>query len=214
MWRLLASLLDILLPRKERVVRIEKYTIDDLKVSPQEHDACGKRITTLMSYRTRAVDDLIRALKYDRAPHAATLLAEVLAEYLREEIASIKSFSSKPIVLIPVPLHISRTRERGFNQVEAVQNMLPKEFLDGTLSHLETRALVRWRETSQQTRLSRSNRLKNVEGAFALQRPELLENAHTILIDDVTTTGATLSEAAQPLQEAHIPHSLLALARA
>lgn len=205
---------DIILPRKERVVRTEQYAIADLDVSPHEHTVQGISITTLMSYRTRAVDDLIRALKYDRAEHAANLLAEALAEYLREEIASLKSFSAKPIVLVPVPLHTSRVRERGFNQVDIILDALPEEFKDGTLSRIETNALVRTRPTKQQTRLSRAERLKNVEGAFRLEHPELLVNAHIILIDDVTTTGATLAEAARPFEHKRIPFSLISLAHA
>ncbi len=213
MWRFFQSILDIVLPRKERVIRIEEYSISDLEIEPQEHESCGARITTLMEYRERAVQDLIQALKYDRAEHAAQLLAEALAEYVREEIASLKSFSAKPIVLVPVPLHASRLRERGFNQVEVILNALPKEFKDGTLSRLESGALVRTRATEQQTRLSRTERLKNVANAFEL-RLESIRGAHVILIDDVTTTGATLREAARPLAETGISHSLLALAHA
>lgn len=214
MWRFFQSLVEFVLPRKERVVRIENYSIVDLAIEPREHEPCGVRITTLMEYKTRAVADLIQALKYDRAEHAARLLAEALAEYLREEIASLKSFSAKPIVLVPVPLHPSRIRERGFNQIEVILNALPEEFKDGTLSRIETNAVIRTRATKQQTRLSRAERLKNVDNAFELARLELLANAHVFLIDDVTTTGATLAQAAQPLGRVHIPTSLISLAHA
>ncbi len=214
MWRLFLSLIDIVLPKKERVVRVEDYSIANLSIEPREHESCGVRITTLMEYRTRAVSDLIQALKYDRAEHAAQLLAEALAEYLCEEIASLKSFSAKPIVLVPVPLHASRTRERGFNQVEVILNALPKEFKDGTLSRIEKSLLVRTRGTEQQTRLKRAERFKNVEHAFSLLRPELLVDAHVILIDDVTTTGATLAHASHPLESNNISFSLISLAHA
>lgn len=204
------SLLDIVLPRKDRVLRIETYRAEDIPVSPREHEACGVLITTLMPYRDQTVADLIQALKYDRAGHAAGLLASVLAEYLREEIANHQAFSTKPVVLVPVPLHPSRERERGFNQVAKILDALPMEFKDGTLSRIEPHALVRTRATPQQTRLSRHDRLANVAGAFALARE--IENSHVILIDDVTTTGATLAEAARPLQEEAF--TLLALAHA
>ena len=213
MWRFLNALLDIILPRKARVVRIESYSIEDLLPAPEEHTNHGATITTLLSYRIQAVDDLIRALKYDRAKHASQLLAEVLAEYLREEISSLKTFSPKEIVLVPVPLHESRKRERGFNQVEVVLDHLPKEFKDGTLSRVDTRTLSRTRATPQQTRLSRSERLKNVAGAFRLNNNSLQKN-RVILIDDVTTTGATLLAASEPLRKSGIAHSLIALAHA
>ncbi|MFZ2886997.1 MAG: hypothetical protein WA021_04230, partial [Minisyncoccia bacterium] len=177
---LIQSALDIVLPRKERVVRIENYSLEDIPVSPVEHEVCGVQITTLMSYRAEIVDDLIRALKYDRFGHAATLLAGVLAEYLREEIANIRSFSVKPVVLIPVPLHAARHRERGFNQVESILSELPREFKDGTLSRVVVGALTRTRDTAHQTRLSRSERLRNVEDAFELSAAdaESVRGAH------------------------------------
>lgn len=207
---LIQSALDIVLPRKERVVRIESYSLEDLPVSPVEHKACDVAITTLLDYRNQAVQDLVKALKYDRAGGAAKLLAGALAEYLQEEIANLRAFSPQPIVLMPVPLHTSRLRERGFNQIGKVLDALPQEFKDGTLSYVDAHSLVRMRATPQQTRLSRSERLQNVAGAFSLAHD--IGNAHIILIDDVTTTGATLSEAARPLAGKTV--TFLALARA
>lgn len=216
MLRFVASLiqtaLDTVLPRKERIVRIDQYAVEDIPVSPVEHDMLDIQITTLLNYRTQVVQDLVKALKYDKSGHAARLLAGALAEYLREEIANLKAFSTQQIILIPVPLHASRLRERGFNQIEKVLQNLPHEFKDGTLSHVESKVLVRTRATPQQTRLSRTERLKNVRGAFELADTAALESAHVILIDDVTTTGATLYEAAKPLAEKMV--TLLALAHA
>jgi ComF family protein len=212
MWRFLRAALDILLPRKERAMRIDAYSLSSIALALEEHDACGVRITTLTPYRTRAVEDLVRALKYDGDERAASLLAEVLAEYLREEIASQKQFSARPLLLSPVPLHASRERERGFNQVERILRHLPPEFHDGSLSQTGA-VLVRTRATKQQTRLSRDARLLNVADAFALA-DRSLGDAAVILIDDVTTTGATLAEASKPLQKAGIPFSLVAIAHA
>jgi ComF family protein len=208
---LIQSALDIVLPRKERIVRIDHYSIEDIPVSPVEHSMLDVEITTLLNYRTQVVQDLVKALKYDRSGHAARLLGGALAEYLREEIANLKAFSTKPIVLIPVPLHASRQSERGFNQIEKVLQNLPDEFKDGMLSRIDTASLVRTRATPQQTRLSRTERLKNVAGAFAA-KGFALRGSHIILIDDVTTTGATLSEAAKPLAVKSV--TLLALAHA
>jgi ComF family protein len=207
--RFIQSLLDIILPRKDRIVRIEDYSLDTIAISPVEHEMCGMRITTLMRYRDRTAEDLIRALKYDRSQTAARLLAGILAEYLREEIANIRSFSTREILLVPIPLHISRIRQRGFNQIEKIFSSLPEEYKDGTLSRVSY-ALVRTRATPQQTRLSRTKRLENVRGAFA--RTSDVSNAHYIIIDDVTTTGATLSEAAKPFVGEKV--TLLALSHA
>lgn len=203
--------LDIILPRKDRVIRLEEYSLEDIPLEPREHEACGVQITTLLSYGEPAVNDLVRALKYDRSGKASKLLSAVLAEFLLDEISNRKTFSSKDIVLVPVPLHRSRERERGFNQIEKVLFALPIEFQNGELSRIESNALIRTRATSPQTRLSRGERLKNVIGAFAVTDPHVFANSHIILIDDVTTTGATLTEAARSFQ--NVP-MLLALARA
>ncbi len=202
--------LDIILPRKDRVVRIADYRTEDFPIDPQEHEAYGVRITTLMRYHDSAVEDCIRALKYDNSTNAAKLLASLLADYLHEEIAQMKAFSPKPILLVPMPLHLSRERERGFNQITRVLESLQPEFKDGTLTRLAPKALRRTRATKQQTRLSRSERLSNVRDAFASDE-ETIRGCHVILVDDVTTTGATLAAAAHALGGGV---TLLALARA
>ncbi|MDO8522356.1 MAG: hypothetical protein Q7S08_03660 [bacterium] len=211
---LFISALDIILPRKERTMRAEHWAIDDLAVSPNTHEACGMRFTTILDYRNAAVEDCIRALKYDGSSRSAELLSETLADYLREEISQVKSFSPRPVLLVPVPLFKTRERERGFNQIEIVLKRLPEEFLDGTFATFAPHALIRSRETKQQTRLARAERLKNVKGAFSVPDVQAVQGTHVFLIDDVTTTGATLAEAARPLQKAGAEVSALALARA
>lgn len=206
--------LDVILPRRERLERIDHYAHEAIPVNPQEHTLSREAITTLMRYHDPAVEDCIRALKYDSSRKAAQLLADILAEYLREEIASIRAFSQKPVVLVPVPLHINRFRERGFNQIALVLEHLPAEFKNGDLAVLAFNIIARKRETLPQTHLMRHERLENVRDAFVLADPETAFASHIILIDDVTTTGATLAEAARPLRAHHVSLNLIALARA
>lgn len=209
------ALFDAILPRRERRVRTENRTIEDIPLSPVIHTLLGVQITTLAKYQAAAVEDMIQTLKYDRSMYAASLAAGLIADYLREEIASSKIFSQKKILLVPMPLHESRLRERGYNQIEFVLSALPKEFKNGPLSYMAVDLLVRSRETKPQTRLPRSERLSNVAGAFALSAgaPDM-KKTHIFLMDDVTTTGATLANAAQPLRRAGAKVTLLALARA
>ena len=123
-------------------------------------------------------------------------------------------FSTKKIVLIPVPLHAARRRERGFNQIEWVLESLTVEFKDGTLAEVAPRVLERTRATDPQTRLPRKERIKNVVGAFEVANMSRVQNTNVFLIDDVTTTGATLLNAGKPLKKAGAKVSLIALARA
>jgi ComF family protein len=166
-----------------------------------------------MDYNAQAVQDAIRTLKYDGTKSAARLLAAGLADYLREEIANMKTFSPRTILLVPVPLHTSRVRERGFNQMERVLHELPDEFKDGSMSRIAFNSLARVRATPQQTRLSRTERLKNVSGAFAADGVAV-RGAHIVIIDDVTTTGATLSECVRALESAGAQVTAIALSRA
>ena len=206
--------LNAILPLKERTARTKGRTAEEIPLSPTVHELLRVHITTLMDYQNPAVEDLVRSLKYDGAGYAAQLAATLLADYLREEIASQRTFSQKKILLVPVPLHKSRARERGFNQIELVLKALPPEFRDGRLATLTPHALARTRATKPQTRLPRSERLSNVAGAFAAPDAALVRGTHIFLMDDVTTTGATLANAATPLRRAGAEVSLLALARA
>ncbi|MFA7309854.1 MAG: hypothetical protein WC050_03015 [Candidatus Paceibacterota bacterium] len=206
--------LDAMLPLRPRSARTKELRLEDVPLTPATHELLGTKIVTLMDYQQREAQDLIQSLKYDGGMHAAQICASVLAEYLLEEIANARNFSTKKVLLIPVPLHSSRERERGFNQIALILRSLPVEFRDGTLSSLGTGALARSRETKQQTRLSRSERLSNVAGAFSVSDQTLVQNTHIFLIDDVATTGATLVNAATALRRAGATVTLLALARA
>ena len=214
MWGIFDSILDIVLPRKARAQRTQNRTVDDFLMTPTTHNLLGTSITTLFSYKDPMVDDCIRALKYEQSTHSAQLLADMLGEYLREEITTLRLFTSRPILITPVPLHANRMRERGFNQIQKVLDHLPEEFQNGTYSTLAPHILVRSRETVQQTKLSREERLSNVAGAFAVTDASLVKNSHVILVDDVTTTGATLVNASTPLRKTGIEVTLIALARA
>lgn len=211
---LAADWFDLIAPRHERTLRTNRRVLEDIPLYPIVHEFTEARIITITSFEKRAVADLIKSLKYDRSDYAAALCAELLADYLIEEIAAIRAFSTLPIYLLPMPLHATRRSERGFNQIESIFNKLPEAFHSGELARCETEALVRTRNTKTQTRLSRSERLRNVADAFALADAATISGAHVFLIDDVTTTGATLTQAATPLAPHVASLTLVALARA
>jgi ComF family protein len=133
----------------------------------------------------------IHELKYRNLRALAGLLAQLLNDYLLDN----------PLpgeVLVPVPLHPRRLRERGYNQ----SHLLAKEL--GRLAGLPVAAdyLIRERHTSPQARTSTvGERRDNVDGAFAC-RDRRLEGKPVILIDDVSTSGATLDACARALKQA------------
>jgi ComF family protein len=207
---LLATVLDTVIPLRSRARRTRALTLESIPLAPSVHDLLGAKITTLMDYEDGTIRDLIQSLKYDGSKYAASLCAGALAEYLAEEIAAHKLYSQKKIYIVPIPLHSSRARQRGFNQIGTVLQSLSPEYRQYVAEHL----IERTRATKPQTRLPRGERLSNVAGAFALRSDVDTADARIYLIDDVTTTGATLVNAANPLRRAGASVTLIALARA
>lgn len=116
----------------------------------------------------------------------------------------------RPSLLITVPLHRSRLRQRGYNQALELARPLARA-LGVPLRH---DVLQRSRHTEAQTELDAVGRRRNVHGAFALC-PGLAPPAHVAILDDVMTTGATLAECAGVLKRAGVPRvDVWALARA
>lgn len=149
--------------------------------------------------------DLLEARFKFRADLAA---GRVLSSLMIERAAS--DAPDLPELLIPIPLHAARLRERGYNQALELLRPLAQTF--GV--PLRANALVRVRATPPQTGLDAVARRRNLRGAFAVASNASLP-AHVALFDDVMTTGATLREAAQTLLRAGVARvDVWALARA
>lgn len=121
-----------------------------------------------------------------------------LGDWLAAEMEPLlSSFSPVPDILVPVPLHRSRLRGRGFNQAAWLARRLARrQRLALSLTHL-----VRLRATPPQGQAAgRSAREQNVRGAFALRRRHPFAGRRVCLVDDTTTTGATLAECARVLR--------------
>lgn len=149
------------------------------------HSACG------WSAESRA---LVRSFKYHYRPR---LVAQLLS--LIEVSGAVDALQAVDVI-IPVPLHTTRRRERGYNQAELLGKLLA-QLLGAPLS---TGNLVRCRSTASQTRLNKTERRRNVAGAFAVRQPQALTGCTVLLVDDVTTTGATLCEVAAVLPAAEV----------
>lgn len=210
----LDALVGIILPRRAHTRRTLARDENAIPLTIATHELLRIEITTLMNYRDARVRDLIHTLKYDGMGHAAHLCASILEDYLREEIAIARRFSPRPIIIMPVPLHRDRRRERGFNQIDIVLERLPKDLRDGSIATYASQLLSRTKKTPQQTHLSRADRVRNVRGAFALTGSASVAETHVFLVDDVTTTGATLASAGATLRRAGAHVTLIALARA
>ncbi len=133
---------------------------------------------------------VIQLLKYERM--------EPLARPLAERMARLLEAAGPADVIVPVPLYWLRSWRRGFNQSEALAGELSR--LTGL--QVSRRCLRRTRDTASQTGLTRRQRRLNVRGAFAVRQPGRVSGKNIVLVDDVITTGATVSACTRALKRA------------
>jgi ComF family protein len=134
---------------------------------------------------------LIHRLKYGNKVHLSRPLGLMTARYL-------SSFAAEcgAELIVPVPLHPRRLRQRGFNQALLLADFLTKGWHIPTSRNNLRR--IRW--TEPQIHLSGDDRVKNVRDAFAVKDPVLFEGKRLLLVDDVYTTGSTVAECAKVLK--------------
>lgn len=157
-------------------------------------------------YYTAEIAGIIRAFKFLGRRNLTDLLAPLLARVFQDHWSS-EAFD----LVVPVPLHAGRKRERGYNQSE----LLARSFSRLTAVPYSKKVLVRTRPTLPQVGLSNARRLENVRGAFQCPNPERAAGKRILLMDDVMTTGATAASASQALLDAGaLRVSVLTAARA
>lgn len=205
----LTHILDILFPPRpsELVVRNMKSIDLIALVNPQERFVGDVVITSLLPYENPFVQSCILEAKFHNNRRATQILAKVLQSYLPEHIGEALSYG-RQIAIVPIPLSRRRARERGYNQVFKIVSLAVAR--EG-LSLLLPEILHRRRDTVAQTTLSGSKRRENMHGAF--QADVIDKRMSYLIIDDVSTTGATLCAAHKTLVNAGATHiTLLSLA--
>ncbi|MBI3775721.1 MAG: ComF family protein, partial [Gammaproteobacteria bacterium] len=165
-----------------------------LPLATEAEIACGVCVAdqpaftrTLVPFRyDEPVKHLIHALKFNHKLYVARVLGQLLAEHFTQQDA-------RADVIIPVPLHARRLRERGFNQALELARPVAARLRIPMNLH----ACERTRGTTAQMDLPADQRVKNIRGAFKLCEP--LKVRRAAIIDDVMTTGATVDELARTL---------------
>lgn len=151
---------------------------------------------------------LLRRGKFGQSadPEVITRLAHELGEQMLES-----GFSQDIALIIPMPLHKRRLRERGFNQTDYIAAELSRVLgvpWDGT-------NLVRTRDNPHQALLDKSAREENVRELFMLERPQDVRDKHVLLVDDIITTGETMRSAVRAFGRVRgVSISIAALAKA
>lgn len=162
---------------------------------------CGACLRKRPAYRAAwapfvyegAAAEAIKQLKYEKKTSLAPLLANLMAPLAERKVRDLE----RPLVM-PVPLHPRRLRERGYNQ----SLLLARALADIVKLDLDYLSLRRIRHTSPQMALGMDKRHTNVRGAFKVKDDSKWAGRDILLIDDVATTGTTLNECALALMEA------------
>lgn len=166
--------------------------------------------------QARQFDQARAALRYDDGSRPLVLalkhgdrlhLAPALARWMKQAGSEVLAGAD---LQMPVPLHWTRLFARRYNQAAVLAQAIAK--LGGP--PVDVDGLIRQRRTPSQGKKSGVSRRRNVAGAFALRRPEIVRGKHIVLVDDVFTTGATAEECARVLKRAGAARvSVLTVAR-
>lgn len=159
------------------------------------------------------LNGVIYAADYGKNPELQAAISQFKYKFTRElttefttlitqKLSELQMVNRKSFFLVPVPLHKKRFAYRGFNQSDLLANGVANSFKQKAEVHF---VLRRIKNTSQQAKLSKQERLKNLENAFQLgQKIDQLKEKICFLVDDVCTTGSTLEACAKVLKEAGV----------
>lgn len=183
--------------------------LECLKDAPEAERESANWIFPLYDYRHPIIKKSLWLLKYKGKKRLASVFAEIIYEKILEELSELSVMENfTNVILIPIPLSPKRYQERGYNQAELICQEIIKinhlrHGVNGDVDiKLENNILIKIKETEHQARIKNRNvRLKNLIGSFAVKNNELIKNRNIILIDDITTTGATLTEARKILRQ-------------
>src|SRR3989344_146707 len=184
---------------------------------PAAERESAKWIFSIFDYRHPSIKKALWLLKYKGKKRFAKIFAKVMHGRILEELSELSVMENfHDAILVPIPLSRQRYKERGYNQAELICNELIKLDRKNNLRHgvdeklnfsLKKNILVKPNDTEHQARIhNRGERLKNIVGSFSvkntLENINKIKNRNIILIDDIITTGATLTEARKTLKQA------------
>jgi ComF family protein len=186
---------DLLAPRRSDAVVVAKINVATVGNLPPAPEVSGSPwIHPLFHYKDNRVRAIVWELKYKENLQPLPLVGQILYDEIIGLLSDIVLFDAEAkFLLAPIPISVDRRIERGYNQSEHIA----KAILPFDTEHLLLYAPQWFQKTkdtpAQSHTVSRQERLQNLAGCFSAD--QRVENYYVILIDDVTTTGATLCEA-------------------
>ncbi len=194
--------LDFLFPKDERVHILESLTSAELLSALPSAKDIDDHTVALFDYKHRDVRTLIWEIKYRSNTALAKKSGEILADVLRHELADRALFENfhHPL-LIPMPISDEKRRERGFNQTEVIAESI-RMFAPDLFEY--STALIKHKHTESQARTHATKREREANLLNSMSVSSDLQGRCVILLDDVTTSGATFGEAKRVLKEAGV----------
>lgn len=162
-------------------------------------------VSMLYLSKSSRVEKLMHRLKYQNQPEIGVYLGKMYAQ----KLSAIGFFETIDLIA-PIPIHRSKLRKRGYNQA----SQFAKGLSEATKVPWGEQTLLRTVASVSQTQKSRLERYDNVEGVFSVNELHAVSGKHILLVDDVLTTGATISVAGNALIDAGAQVSVMTIARA
>ncbi len=206
-------ILDLLLPQKCLGCGVRGEILCDdcvLQIHHAEREM-SRNIYASFDYRDPLIKRAIWDLKYYNRKSLGQKLGKLLYEAQLEDISDLKIYAgNSPIYIIPVPTSRKRKRVRGYNQAIIIARgfcNLGNKGSKQEIFKLKENIVIKKLDTIPQARITnRTRRLRNIHGAFEIKNLEVIRGKTIIVIDDVTTTGATLSEIINILNKSGAKH--------
>ncbi len=182
------SIINALIPPRAHEAVVESLTLEDLEMLRREAS---------LPYHEPAITALVWEIKYKANKKALALAGALLAEEL---LGVAEEELGKPL-LVPIPMHPERRHARGYNQTELLCEAALKCGVQDAYEYAPD-FLARIQNTAPQQTLARTKRLINVKNSMRATDPQKIKGRVCVVVDDVSTTGATLAEAARALRQA------------
>lgn len=198
-------LLDILFPTKCLGCGIKNEVLCNnciFKIRLVERET-DKNIIALFDYRDPLIKRVIWELKYHHKRYLGEKLGQLLYEFLIEDISDMRiDLSGRSIYVIPVPISSKKTKIRGYNQAHAIAKGFCNRAELGVFE-LKDKVIIKKIETTPQAKITnRKRRLENIRGVFEIKNGDIIKGRTIVVIDDVTTTGGTITEIMKILKKA------------
>ncbi|MFH1645458.1 MAG: ComF family protein [Candidatus Omnitrophota bacterium] len=169
-----------------------------IPISSEKNMFCGECLTKKYNFQRAwqccalegAVQELIYKFKYQKKLFLKSVHSKIMYDFIKKHI-DIRYIDA----LVPVPMKRSQIRKRGYNQAMELSKSLAKI----TKLPSYNNCIIKVKNTKQQMKLKKNERINNIKAAFAIKNREPLKNKNILLIDDVFTTGATTNECAKTL---------------